>query len=90
VDDGQAIAVTTINFFELFAAVFIGAAAITWFAPKPRHAVRSRSAIRRSFAMIFIGIAIFVGGMLTASLLSAIRGPGRARGRRRSDRPYAL
>ena len=37
--DSQAIAVTTINLFELFAAIFIVAAAIIWFAPKPKHAV---------------------------------------------------
>jgi len=39
--------------------------------------------------MIFFGIAIFVGGILTASTWSAIRGSDRIR-RRRSDRPYAL
>jgi hypothetical protein len=39
---------------------------------------------------MIIGIAIFVGGMLTASLLSSIRRPGWARRRRRSDLPYAL
>ena len=37
--DSQAIAVTTVNLFELFAAIFVGAAAIIWFAPKPKHAV---------------------------------------------------
>ncbi|HET7317434.1 MAG TPA: MFS transporter, partial [Sphingomicrobium sp.] len=37
--DSQAIAVTTINLFELFAAIFVGAAAIIWLAPKPAHAV---------------------------------------------------
>jgi hypothetical protein len=39
---------------------------------------------------MIIGIAIFVGGMLTASLLSSIRRPGWVRRRRRSDWPYAL
>jgi len=37
--DSQAIAVTTVNLFELFAAIFVGAAAIIWLAPKPAHAV---------------------------------------------------
>jgi DHA2 family multidrug resistance protein len=37
--DSQAIAITTVNLFELFAAIFVGAAAIIWFAPKPKHAV---------------------------------------------------
>ena len=37
--DSQANAITTINLFELFAAIFLGAAAIIWLAPKPRHAV---------------------------------------------------
>ena len=37
--DGQAIAITTINLFELFAALFVGAALIIWLAPKPKHAV---------------------------------------------------
>jgi DHA2 family multidrug resistance protein len=37
--DGQAIAVTTVNLFELFAAIFVGAALIIWLAPKPKHAV---------------------------------------------------
>jgi DHA2 family multidrug resistance protein len=37
--DSQASAVTTINLFELFAAILAGAAAIIWFAPRPRHAV---------------------------------------------------
>ena len=37
--DSQAIAITTINLFELFAAIFIGAAAIIWLAPKPAHSV---------------------------------------------------
>lgn len=37
--DGQAIAITTVNLFELFAAIFVGAAAIIWLAPKPKHAV---------------------------------------------------
>jgi hypothetical protein len=39
---------------------------------------------------MIIGIAIFVSGMLTASLLSSIRRPGWVQNRRRSDRPYAL
>lgn len=39
--------------------------------------------------MIFIGIGVFVAGMMTASLISAIRA-GQSRIRRRSDRPYAL
>jgi DHA2 family multidrug resistance protein len=37
--DSQAIAITTINLFELFAAIFVGAAVIIWLAPKPKHAV---------------------------------------------------
>jgi DHA2 family multidrug resistance protein len=37
--DAQANAITTVNLFELFAAIFLGAAAIIWLAPKPRHAV---------------------------------------------------
>ena len=37
--DSQANAITTVNLFELFAAIFLGAAAIIWLAPKPRHAV---------------------------------------------------
>ncbi|MGN6850512.1 MAG: DHA2 family efflux MFS transporter permease subunit [Sphingomicrobium sp.] len=37
--DSQAIAITTVNLFELFAAIFVGAAAIIWLAPKPAHAV---------------------------------------------------
>jgi DHA2 family multidrug resistance protein len=37
--DTQANAISTVNLFELFAAVFIAAAAIIWFAPKPKHAV---------------------------------------------------
>jgi DHA2 family multidrug resistance protein len=37
--DSQAIAITTVNLFELFAAIFVGAAAIIWLAPKPTHAV---------------------------------------------------
>lgn len=39
--------------------------------------------------MIFVGIAFFVGGLITASTWSSIRGKDRVR-RRRSDRPYAL
>jgi hypothetical protein len=39
--------------------------------------------------MILVGISVFVGGLLTATVWSAIRGPERAR-RRRSNRPYAL
>jgi len=37
--DSQAIAVTTVNLFELFAAIFLISAAIIWLAPKPKHAV---------------------------------------------------
>ena len=37
--DSQASAITTINLFELFAALFVGAALIIWLAPKPKHAV---------------------------------------------------
>jgi DHA2 family multidrug resistance protein len=37
--DSQAVAITTINLFELFAAIFVGAAVIIWLAPKPKHAV---------------------------------------------------
>jgi len=39
--------------------------------------------------MILIGIALFVGGLLTATIWSAIRGTDRIR-RRRGSRPYAL
>jgi DHA2 family multidrug resistance protein len=41
--DGQANAITTVNLFELFAAIFVGAAAIIWLAPKPKHAVAAGS-----------------------------------------------
>ena len=34
--DSQANAITTVNLFELFAAILLGAAAIIWLAPKPR------------------------------------------------------
>jgi DHA2 family multidrug resistance protein len=37
--DAQANAVSTVNLFELFATVFVVAAAIIWFAPEPKHAV---------------------------------------------------
>ena len=37
--DAQSSAVSTVNLFELFAAVFIVAATIVWLAPKPKHAV---------------------------------------------------
>ena len=37
--DAQANAISTINLFELFAVIFVGAAAIIWLAPKPRHAI---------------------------------------------------
>jgi DHA2 family multidrug resistance protein len=37
--DAQANAISTVNLFELFAAIFVGAATIIWLAPKPRHAV---------------------------------------------------
>ena len=37
--DSQAIAVTTINLFELFGAITVAAATIIWLAPKPKHAV---------------------------------------------------
>jgi len=37
--DSQANAISTVNLFELFAAVFVAAAAIIWLAPKPKHAV---------------------------------------------------
>jgi hypothetical protein len=40
--------------------------------------------------MILVGIAVFVGGLLTATTWSAIRGSDRIRRRRRSNRPYAL
>jgi hypothetical protein len=46
-------------------------------------------AIKKECEMIVVGIAFFVGGMLTASTWSSIRGADRIR-RRRSDRPYAL
>lgn len=34
--DSQATVITTINLFELFAAILLGAAAIIWIAPKPK------------------------------------------------------
>jgi len=37
--DSQANAVSTVNLFELFAAILAGAAAIIWLAPKPKHPV---------------------------------------------------
>jgi DHA2 family multidrug resistance protein len=37
--DSQASAITTINLFELFAAILAASAAIIWFAPRPRHVV---------------------------------------------------
>ena len=37
--DSQANAISTVNIFELFAAVFVVAATIIWLAPKPKHAV---------------------------------------------------
>jgi MFS transporter, DHA2 family, multidrug resistance protein len=37
--DSQANAVSTVNLFELFAVVFVAAATIIWFAPRPKHAV---------------------------------------------------
>lgn len=37
--DSQANAISTVNLFELFAAIFVFAAAIIWFAPAPKHAV---------------------------------------------------
>ena len=39
---------------------------------------------------ILIGIVIFVGGLLTATVWSAIRATDRPRRRRGSNRPYAL
>jgi DHA2 family multidrug resistance protein len=42
--DAQANAITTVNLFELFAAIFLGAAAIIWLAPKPKHAVNPGAA----------------------------------------------
>jgi DHA2 family multidrug resistance protein len=42
--DSQANAISTVNLFELFAAIFLGAAAIIWLAPKPKHAVDSGAA----------------------------------------------
>jgi hypothetical protein len=39
--------------------------------------------------MILVGISVFVGGLLTATIWSAIRGTDRIR-RRRGNRPYAL
>ena len=38
---------------------------------------------------ILVGLALFVGGLLTATTWSAIRGTDRIR-RRRGDWPYAL
>ena len=37
--ESQAIAITTVNLFELFGAIFVVAAAMIWLAPKPKHAV---------------------------------------------------
>ena len=37
--ESQAIAITTVNLFELFGAIFVVAAAIIWLAPKPKHVV---------------------------------------------------
>ena len=37
--DGQATAISTLQLFSLAAAIFVGAAAIIWLAPKPRHGV---------------------------------------------------
>ena len=37
--DAQANAISTVNLFELFAAIFVVAAGIIWLAPKPKHAV---------------------------------------------------
>ena len=37
--DSQASAISTVNIFELFAAVFVVAATIIWLAPKPKHAL---------------------------------------------------
>ena len=37
--ESQANAVSTVNLFELFAAVFVAAATIIWLAPRPKHAV---------------------------------------------------
>ena len=37
--DAQANTVSTVKLFELAAAIFLAAATIIWFAPKPRHAV---------------------------------------------------
>ena len=37
--DSQAIAVTTLNLFELFGAITVAAATIIWLAPKPKQAV---------------------------------------------------
>ena len=39
--------------------------------------------------IILVGIALFVGGLLTATVWSAVRGTDRIR-RRRGNRPYAL
>jgi DHA2 family multidrug resistance protein len=37
--DSQANAVSTVNLFELFAAIFVVAATIIWLAPKPKHSL---------------------------------------------------
>ena len=42
--ESQANAVSTVNLFELFAAVFLFAATLIWLAPKPKHAVEPGAA----------------------------------------------
>ena len=42
--DSQANAISTVNLFELFAAVFVFAATLIWLAPKPKHAVEPGAA----------------------------------------------
>jgi len=42
--DSQSYAITTVNLFALFAAVFLFAATLIWLAPKPRHAVEPGAA----------------------------------------------
>ena len=42
--DSQANAISTVNLFELFAALFLFAATLIWLAPKPKHAVEPGAA----------------------------------------------
>jgi MFS transporter, DHA2 family, multidrug resistance protein len=42
--DGQAAALSTVRMFELCALIFVGAAAIIWLAPRPKHKVEMGAA----------------------------------------------